>query len=229
MRGKTASGERSRMKLRIIDGDRIIQMEVEGTDTALSEQMRNLAGALQSATTGRGQLPPAQRTTTPPAVQRETEVAEEDEQAVDEPDAVAQPPADADAGMSRPRRPRSKASIPKPKIVSDLDLSAGDMPFKKYCTGLALDAPGAKHTNRYLMLAQWLKDHRQIEKMNLHHAYTAYRFMQWSFPEDFSQPLKDMARKNAWFSTEEGSGLFVINHIGEEQVRQLRASASPAN
>lgn len=219
-RGRGTAGERSKMKLKIIDGDRIVLMEIEGTDAALSEQMRNLAGALQGQV--RGQLP-AGRPASPSASRdvRDDEGEREEES----------PEADVDQGSAdvsndiRPRKPRAKPVPPKPQLVKDLETHVEPMPLPRYCEGLGLDSASAKHTSRYLVIAQWLKDHRGIDRMSFNHAYHCYKMMNWTGPEDFSQPLKDMARKNDWFASEAG-GLYAINSVGEQQVRLLRGGSN---
>jgi hypothetical protein len=55
----------------------------------------------------------------------------------------------------------------------ELDLTFGDMPLKGFIKQKKLDGD----IKRYLAIAYWLKKYRNINEVNLDHAYTCYRYL----------------------------------------------------
>jgi hypothetical protein len=100
----------------------------------------------------------------------------------------------------------------------DLDLTSGDMPFKGFIEQKKPDGD----IKRYLAIAYWLKKYRDINEVNMDHAYTCYRYLGWQVPADASAPLRAMkSTRYGWMTAGSIRGAYVINHIGENQVEQM--------
>lgn len=108
----------------------------------------------------------------------------------------------AETTPARPRAPRKAA--PKPSVI-DFDI-ASEPPLS-----LMVD-PKSNH-KRYLRIAAWLHDHRNIEAVTADHIYTCYRHLGWPTDIlDFAQPLRELKHKQ-YFTTPE-RGKYAINQLG---------------
>lgn len=110
----------------------------------------------------------------------------------------------------------TKYTAPKPL---DLDLTSGDVPLKAFIEQKNPDGD----VKRYLVIAYWFKEYRGINEITKDHAYTCYRFMNWSdVPKDVSGAFRTMKKKEyGWMNTGSKNGLYAINHIGENVVNQM--------
>jgi hypothetical protein len=116
-------------------------------------------------------------------------------------------------------RPRASRKFPAPKVIADLDLNAGAVPFEKFA--MAKGNP-SKHLKRYLLSAYWLKENLGIASVNMNHIFTCYKKAGWNTNmRDFSQPLRDLARNNTNGEFKDGS--FTINLIGGGAVEKMEA------
>ncbi|BCA56899.1 hypothetical protein W02_40390 [Nitrospira sp. KM1] len=105
--------------------------------------------------------------------------------------------------------------LPTPKVLSDVDLNSGDVPFEEFSKEKGPKAA----LGRYLVVAYWFKTYRQVDAVNSNHVYTCYKKMGWGTDiKDFAQPLRDNARQGRG---EMKKGAFVINHIGEDIVEKM--------
>lgn len=198
-----------RIKVRVID------FEVEGSNATLQASLRDFAAALRgaggarplSATPARPMLP-----TNGDAPDGQAEPAAEVEFA--EVDATG----DTEEPVAEPRRTRvnGQRRYTKPNVI-DLDLTSGDMPLKTY---IEQKGEPKGHADRYLVIATWLKEFRQTEAVTQDHMYTCYKHMDWNTPRDASEPLRFLKKNDSMYKgTERGS--YIINHIGENAVRQM--------
>jgi hypothetical protein len=73
----------------------------------------------------------------------------------------------------------------------------------------------------YLVIAQWFKEVAKIEEISKDHIYTAYKFLRRSPPDDVAQPLRD-GKKAGWFTKGSKNGTFVLHHIGERIISEMR-------
>ena len=110
---------------------------------------------------------------------------------------------------------RGSRRLSTPKVLSDVDLNSGDVPFQKFAS-----EKGPKATlSRYLVVAYWFKTYRQVYGVNMNHVFTCYKKMGWGTDiKDFSQALRDNAKQGRG---EMQKGTFVINHIGEDIVEKM--------
>jgi hypothetical protein len=111
--------------------------------------------------------------------------------------------------------PSARRRFPTPKVLGDVDLNSGDIPFEKFA-----NEKGPKTTiSRYLVVAYWFKTYRQVESVNMNHVFTCFKKMGWGTDiKDFTQPLRDNARQGRG---EVKKGEFTINHIGEDVVEKM--------
>lgn len=103
---------------------------------------------------------------------------------------------------TRARAPGKAA--PKPSVI-DIDISS-DPPLS------SLVDPKSNH-KRFLKIAAWFHDHRNIEAVTADHIFTAYRHLHWPTDIlDFAQPLRELKHKQ-FFTTPE-RGKYAINQLG---------------
>ena len=132
----------------------------------------------------------------------------EDEQGIsDEPAAPAPKPARAEP-LSRPRK------YPSPEVI-EVDL-LGEPSFSGYIADKRIDSDA----DRFLTVAAWFKECRQVNEITANHVYTCYRAAHWPTTiQDFVQPLRNPKFRKLMVSP--SRGLFSINHIGLAQVMAL--------
>lgn len=120
----------------------------------------------------------------------------------------------SEAPPPRPQRPRRYAT---PKVL-ELDLTS-DPSWEQFAN---LKSP-KNDTERYLTVAAWFKDHRNVAAITTDHVYTCYRAVKWpSAIEDFNAPLRKL--KNLQFFTSPDRGTYAINHLGLARVEELPKS-----
>ena len=127
----------------------------------------------------------------------------------------------ADNHASQPRKASGngqKRKLPVPTVL-DLDLTSGAVPFAQF---VQEKNPG-DHTKRYLVIAAWLKEQRQIDEININHIYTCYRKLNLNVVPDVAGVLRG-AKKQGWFHAGSQPGLYAINHIGLGQVNSMGRS-----
>ena len=121
-----------------------------------------------------------------------------------------------------PSRAKTPRPAPRSPRVLDLNLNEGDPPLKEF---LVKKNPGGTHSKRYLAIACWLKHNLKIEEVTTDHIHTGYRHMNWNTPKDAGMPLRKMKSVQQWFNKGGAEGAYIINHIGENQVNAMGASA----
>jgi hypothetical protein len=91
--------------------------------------------------------------------------------------------------LPRQRLPR-KASAPRvPNPVNDLDVKS-DPSLKQFCSDYELKSG----FDKYLVIALWLREARQINVFSVDHIYTCYKLLGWSTnSNDFGKPLRNLA------------------------------------
>lgn len=105
-----------------------------------------------------------------------------------------------------------KFRVPK---VLDVDLTSG-VAFASFAQ------PKNPPTDlmRFLVVAAWFKQHRNLDSITADHVYTCYRAIGWpSAIGDFSKPLR--ALKSSQLLVQTGRGEYAINHIGLAKVDKL--------
>lgn len=103
-----------------------------------------------------------------------------------------------------------------PIILNDLDLTSGDMPLIQYVQEKNPDT----HGKRYLVIAAWLKEYRQLDEIQDDHIYTCYRMLKQNTVCDIGSVFRGCKRQG-WFSPGSKRGWYVVNHVGLNQVNDL--------
>jgi hypothetical protein len=112
------------------------------------------------------------------------------------------------------RSPAKKRVGPKPTAI-ELDVDS-DVSLASYA---AKYNPGSNH-KRYLVIAAWLHNCRQIDTITADHIYTCYRHLQWPLGiSDFAQPLRELKHKQFFTSPERGK--YSIHQLGLAEVAKL--------
>jgi hypothetical protein len=110
----------------------------------------------------------------------------------------------------------AKRRSPTPNVI-DLDLVHGKLPFVAY---YHQKNPGTNHSKRYLVIAAWLKEYRQLTEITDDHVYTCYRMLNLNTVDDVGSVFRN-CKKRGWFYTGSKRGAFAITHVGLNQVNDL--------
>lgn len=189
---------------------RFIMVEAEISDSGdLTQITQAIQNALRPATAAPRLSSPAavkiNGTGTPAPVTLE---AEEEMELGEE--TVAEP-----VEPSRPAPSTRVRKFKSPEVVQDLDLTS-EPTFGQFIA----DKNAESHQMKFLTAAAWLKQHRQIEAVNMNYIYTCYRNVKWSTDvQDFSQPLRDLKARD--FLVQKERGHYAINHLGLQEVDNL--------
>lgn len=162
-----------------------------------------LAGPAQPRNNGSG--------TSSQAAQLVVDAEEQPELADDESD-TADPDEGSSPAASTPKAPRKFRS---PEII-EFDLTT-EPSFAQF----AANRGPTSHHMRYLTVAAWFKEHRQLDAVTVDHVYTCYRAVKWPTDfEDFAKPLRQLKFRK--FLSLKGKGEYAINHIGLQEVENLK-------
>lgn len=194
----------------------VIHFETESDNATLQENIRAITQTLtralaspQRAAYASAQLPSANGVATNPT----TGVADEP----DVLDAEVTAPSSTSSSSPSPKKRAGARTSRTPQPI-ELDLTSGDMPLKGFIEQKKPDGD----IKRYLAIAYWLKKYRNINEVNMDHAYTCYRHLGWQVPADASRPLRAMkSTRYGWMTAGSTRGAYAINHIGENQAEQM--------
>ncbi|MBW8284651.1 MAG: hypothetical protein K0M55_13720 [Rhizobium sp.] len=117
----------------------------------------------------------------------------------------------------KPQRQRTARTAKSAPEVLELDMTS-ETSLAKYVEGTTPKS----HAKRFLLIAAWFKEHRNLAAVTSAHIYTGYRTLKWpvNIP-DFAQPLRDL--KSDQYMTTPEKGNYAINHLGIAEVDKLRA------
>lgn len=214
------SNEKSKVKF--------VYFEVEGSTPLIQESLRSIATSLKDVNNsgpralqsglhqGRNVAPKP-----PPSQQRDNGqlafpgVVPEEDAVVDA--TVDEEPQEEPSARTGTSNRTQKRAYPQPKLLADLDLAGGDLPFKEFAT----QKKPISHAAKYLVSAFWLRDYRKITPITVDHVYTCYKLMGWSTPPDMGDHFRKLKRK-AFFSSKE-EGVFSLTNVGENKVNEMTA------
>ncbi len=184
---------------------RFVLFDAEVPDGEMGSLMQTIQNALRlpspAPTVQRIAAAPKATAAEPPLGEQPTEVIEDAEFE----EALHQPAA----------RPRAQRKTPKAPNVVEMDMKS-DVSLADFAKG----KDAGSHHKRYMIAATWLKEHRGIDAVTADHIYTCYKSMNWpTNVPDFAQPLREL--KSAKLFTQPGKGLYAINHIGVDKVKNL--------
>jgi len=119
------------------------------------------------------------------------------------------------------RKQSTTRSYAKPNILKDVDPTAGPKSFSDYWTEKGSLTETLK---RYLLVAGWFHDFRDVAAISADHVFTCYRSMGWALDsKDPKQPFRDLQRQDRGQFKD---GKFEINHIGLGVVQKMAPGAT---
>jgi len=126
-----------------------------------------------------------------------------------------------DGGAVERDTPPRVRTFKTPEVVN-VDLTAGPMGLKEF---LSQKKVADNDNQRYLAIAFWFKEYRQIPEIHNGHIWTAYRHMKWNPQPDIAQPFRSM-KKSGLFGKGSARGSYAINHVGEGRVNEMSSGVS---
>jgi hypothetical protein len=123
---------------------------------------------------------------------------------------------DSSSGFSVPKRPAKPRKYRSPEAV-DIDLGAGEKPWKQFAAEKAPDS----HRARYLVAAAWLLDNLKLKDITSDHVFTCYKGAGWNF--DIQDPGVTFRQIKLERLGQVTSGKFTINHLGLAAVNDMNA------
>jgi hypothetical protein len=180
----------------------VMMFQLEGTDETLQEGIRTIGNAIGAVLKPMRAIAPKANNGGTADLETETEVAEvvESEETSTE----------DNSGQER----ETKTAKPRSPKVLDIDLKSAKNSLKDFCEAKKV---GDGDTDRYLVMAYWLKENLNLTEVTMDHIHTCYRFLDWQTPTDASAPLRNMKQKG-WFNKGAAKGAYAINHVGENKV-----------
>lgn len=107
---------------------------------------------------------------------------------------------------------------PTPKLVSDLDITAGPVPFKTF---LEQKAP-RKSQDRMAVVATWLKKHKGYDEIGRDHYYTVYQQMggsgDWKCPNNWDSLIRQLAKRKSWFEKGTSEASYKVSIVATNYV-----------
>ncbi|QCB42146.1 hypothetical protein E5673_07840 [Sphingomonas sp. PAMC26645] len=190
---------------------RFLMLEAEGSESDLSQIFAAIQSAVKPTTQIIQQrLAPSNSATF--IEQASTDVEDADDDFSPEPDEVA---------TTTPKRTPS-VRVRKPTTPDVLEFD--------FLSELSLQDFADRHVDvdnepdRYLIIAAWFKDHRDVSAVTTSHIYTAYRTLEWPAGiEDFGWPFRYLKKQKFLGSTTRGE--FEINHLGLAKAKKLSKTA----
>lgn len=190
---------------------RVIFVDMEGDSDAIAGAIRDVTSVIRLGQTA---VSPGVRSLRSADGGSTSENYEDDSNGVDNGEQeISAPPATAD----RPKASSSKRNLPKPKLVTDIDLRSGAMPLEKY---VELKSPKSQ-IDKYLVAVGWFSEVGGVEEVGIDHVYTVFKAMKWTdLPPDVRQPLNDLERKKELL-TKASRGFWTLNHLGEAELERM--------
>lgn len=129
------------------------------------------------------------------------------EEAADSDDDLVQ---DEPTSPSKPRGPRKPRVGKTPSVLDGIDFST-DPSLKDFVANYEVKTT----FDKYLVIALWYRDARQLNTISVDHVYTAFKMLGWSTAaNDFSKPLRNLrdeqsfkgGSREGWSLTLPGAG-----------------------
>jgi hypothetical protein len=136
----------------------------------------------------------------------------------DEEPIAAEEEEDEEVEATASTTPRKKRIPPTPKLISDLDITAGAVPFKTF-----LEQKGPrKAQDRIAVVATWLKKHKGYDEVGRDHYYTVYQQMggsgDWKCANDWDMLIRQLARRKGWFEKGANEASFKVSIVATNYV-----------
>jgi hypothetical protein len=183
---------------------RIMFVDLKGSNATIQDAVRSVISAVKPTVVAMTPaLPPQQRAAIEATIEEE----------VDESDGEQDEPA-----PPKKRTTNSSVKRPhKPPPPIELDLISGDISLEAFVK----QKNPKNHTEKYLVIAYWLKYHRTINSISISHIHTCYRSLGWATMDDIGQIFR--SGLNDIFSRAD-EGLYEITTPGESRVLRMGAT-----
>jgi hypothetical protein len=187
---------------------RFIMLEAELAEGDLGQITQAIQNALRPANNNLGPARPiSQRLMNAPP---ETEDSAPTEEAFEDITPLAE-------NKNSPSRKTPVRKIRSPSVI-DVDVTS-----EPSLASFAAKKNPSSESMKFLVVVAWFNQHRGIDAVGVDHVYTCYRALKWDCTmEDFSQPLRDLKRRQLLHK--KGRGLYAINHLGLAEVGNLGSS-----
>jgi hypothetical protein len=191
---------------------RFVLLEADLSDGNFIELTHAITQALKpQGGTAQKLLPPTQRVIPATSSSADDPAGTLDLDPEDEAD-VAEPEAD-----SSPKAPRSRAKLPLPKYLHDLDLNGSGNSFKDF---VASSSPKS-HLKRYLASAYWLKEHGGSPTINADKVYTCYKTASWPLGiSDWDANFRNLVKSDQLRRVSPGE--YEITPLGEDKLQSAK-------
>jgi hypothetical protein len=201
---------------------RFMEVELEGSNETLLEGIRSITAAMPSSTTHtrvlQKQLPPrSQPTQLASAPPGELDGGEDSERTSEDLDEVADDCVTEQ--REQPKRTRAQRAPKAPQLSENLRMDEQPMPFSEFCEGTAIAAESSI-MDKAIVIATWLKEHRQQDSMSASDLFTCCKFMDWAPPADVTSPMRNLKHDKKMNSA--GRGLFTLTVLGDKHFRNLK-------
>lgn len=208
------SGERGKVRVRFFE------IEMEGETETLQDSVRALTAALNKPASPRVGAALTSSKNAPRILDSSDEEGIDEVPAEQEEDEeIASPQSSA-----KPARQRAKRTPPTPKVLEDFSFDDVSPSWPEFASSKSPDSDVSK----VAVAATWFKRHKATDTININHAYTAFKYVDWPTPDDIGQAFRNAKRANNWFGTD-GDGNWTINIIGLNAVDKLKKSESAKN
>jgi hypothetical protein len=188
---------------------RVVVFDLEGSDETLQESLRSVTSLIsrglgpQTRVIAQAALPPSQEHDD----DGHENAGSNDEQFEE---------ADGAAASSSSRAKRNRR-FPVPQVLSDVDLESGEVSFKAFYER----KNPTQHNKRYLVIAAWFREYRNLTAITPDHIFTCYRVLGLSTPSDVGAPLRSMKNQNNWFDNGSAPNSYLINLVGLNVVNEM--------
>jgi hypothetical protein len=150
-----------------------------------------------------------------------TEVAEVSEEESTASDMEEEETSSNGNGSARRRR-----IPPSPNLISDLDITAGPMPFKTF-----LEQKGPrKAQDRIAVVATWLKKHKNYQEIGRDHLYTVYQQMggsgDWKCPNNWDSLIRQLGKRKSWFEKGTNEASYKVSIVATNYVDAMTPSGA---
>lgn len=189
---------------------RFVEFELEGSNSTIEDSIKSIVSSMNRAPIGPVRTVPPNKQTLQISSPTGNENGQVEDLPMDESQTEdADEPREESRGEGTPGKPR-KYTVPK--FLKDLDLDSGTVSFKKFA-----DEQKPESDNRkYIVIAAWLKKHRNLDVITPDHIYTCNQKMAWKTQRDVGQPFRQMKKKSYFDAA--GRNLWSITHVGLDQL-----------
>lgn len=197
---------------------RFMEVEIEGSNETLLEGIRNITAAMPSQTVIVQKQVPALRAARQLTESIPSDAGGEPETEPDDREEVLaeeDPPSEE----ASPRPNRSPRRPPKaPRLSTNLRLNEEPTPLRAFCESTKV-TKSSSIMDQTIVIATWLKEHRQTDSMSAGDLFTCCKEMDWSPPTDATSPMRNLKKAH---KMNLNNGKYSLTIVGDKRFRELR-------